>query len=104
MQKTILSPSDFAKTQPFSSILQNKKRESETVCLNIMIILMRTGDEWRDLSFLEYVTERKRDGGFSESERPYFESVKQYCKTPETAAIFCPSWREIYDSSKIDLK
>jgi len=32
--------------------------------MNILVILKRTGDQWRDLSLEEYAKERAKDGGY----------------------------------------
>lgn len=52
-----MNPSNYT-TFPWDSVLQNA--ESETIAQNIMIILKRTGDKWRKLSFEEYQQERKK--------------------------------------------
>lgn len=82
-------PSNYTK-QPMGSVLQ--KSEAETVARNIMVILWRTGDEWRDLSIDEYKEERMKDGGWSAFEEHYFNDVLPYCKSPDTAALFCKGW------------
>jgi len=63
-------PSDFT-VQPWGSVLQ--KSEAETIAANIMVILKRTGDEWRSLTWDEYKTERLKDGSFTEGEKVYFD-------------------------------
>ena len=89
----MLKPSNFT-TKPWGCVFQ--KSEAETIATNIMVILKRTGDEWRELTFEEYKTERLKDGNFSEwKEKNYFEQVYPYCQSPETAATFSPSWAEI---------
>jgi hypothetical protein len=42
----------------------------------------------------EYQAERQKDGGFSESEKLYFDRVISYCKSAEDADRFCSSWRK----------
>ena len=84
-------PSDFTKN-PMDSVA--RKSEAETVARNIMVILKRTGNEWRRLGWEEYKTERLEDGGFSESEWGYFDEVVGYCISPETAVLFSPVWAE----------
>ncbi len=84
-----MKPSDF-KTFPDNSTLRNYK--SEEVALNIMIILARTGDIFRELTWWEYRAERQTDGHFTESEREYFDKVIGYCHFQETAALFSPVW------------
>lgn len=80
---------------PVGSIL--KKSEAETVAKNIMRILQRTGNEWRKLTWEEYVEERKKDAaddvfGFSEKEKFFFDQVVDYCTSPEKAQEFCSDW------------
>lgn len=85
-----MKPSDFIKT-PWSSVAQSS--EAETIAVNIMVILKRTGDKWRDLSWEEYSTERKKDGNFTVLEKKYFDQVIGYCKSADTAKLFSSSWR-----------
>lgn len=87
-----LKPSDFT-FKPFGSVLQ--KSEAETIAANIMVILKRRGNEWNSLSWDEYKEERLKDGEFSEGEKRYFDQVIDYCKSPETAMLFSPKWKEI---------
>lgn len=87
-----MRPSTFAAIKPWDSITQNS--ESETIALNIMKILGRTGDEFRPLSWEEYKEERLKDGSFTESEKRYFDKVKDYCLSNETAKLFCNLWKE----------
>lgn len=83
-------PSNFT-THPYSSVLQNS--ESETVAANIMVILKRTGNKWRKLSWEEYKAERLKEGSFTESEKSYFDSVIDYTISPETAKLFSKQWQ-----------
>lgn len=87
------SPSHFKNTSPMGSVIG--KSEAETVARNIMVILSRTGDVFRPLSWDEYKTERMKDGNFSEKERRYFDQVIGYCKSADTAVLFCPGWAEV---------
>lgn len=86
-----MKPSDFT-IKPTSSVLQ--KSESETIAANIMVILMRTGDTFRTLSWDEYKLERLKDGEFTESEKPFFEKVVDYCGSSIKAQSFSPVWAE----------
>lgn len=90
MSKTVseLTPKNFG--YPWGSIFRNC--ETETIAANVMVILGRTGNTFRDLSWDEYMVERKKDSGFSEIERGYFEKVKPYCMSPEMAMSFSPTW------------
>lgn len=88
----MLKPSDFC-THPWSSVLQNS--ESETVAGNIMCILKRTGNKFRELPWDEYKTERLKDGNFTDGEHCLFDKVIDYCKSPDTAKLFCPDWKEV---------
>lgn len=84
-----MNPSNY-KTYPGSSVLA--KSEYETIAQNIMVILSRTGDKFRPLSWKEYKKERLKDKDFTESEKQYFDKVIDYCKSEDTANLFCPSW------------
>ena len=86
-----MKPSNFMQ-QPVGSNAQ--KSEAETVARNIMVILWRTGDQFRKLSWDEYKAERQKDGNFSEKEHAYFDQVIGYCKSADTAALFSPVWKE----------
>ena len=71
--------------------------ETETIALNIITILKRTGNEWRDLSWDEYKSERLKDGGFTDGEFRYFERAKPYTLSPECAANFGGTWKKIFN-------
>ena len=88
-----MKPSNF-KSDPMGSVLQ--EAESETIARNIMVILARTGDIFRPLSWKEYKTEREKDKDFSSGEKSYFEVVIDYCKSPDTARLFSPVWEQAY--------
>ena len=82
-------PSDFMK-HPFESVL--KQIEPEVIARNIMVILKRTGNEFRELTWEEYKEERLKDGDFSMGEEGLFNQVIEYCKSEATAAIFSKEW------------
>lgn len=84
-----LKPSNFC-SKPYDSVLKNS--ESETVARNIMVILSRLGDEFRLLSWEEYKEQREKDGGFTESEKQYFDRVVGFCVSAESAKAFAPTW------------
>lgn len=84
-----LKPSDFTK-YPWSSVLQNM--QSEVIAHNIMIILNRKGNEFKDLTWEEYKEERIKDGNFSEEEKSYFNNTIPYCKSAQTASLFSKEW------------
>ncbi len=84
-----MKPSNFT-SYPWSSVLQNS--ESETIAQNVMKVLKRTGDEFRPLSWEEYKEERLKDGNFSDREKSIFENVIPYCKSADTAVLFCKTW------------
>jgi len=84
-----MTPSDF-NTHPADSILQ--KSEPETIALNIMIILSRTGNTFRMLSKDEYIIERNKDGGFSEKELPFFDAVVEHTSSLDKAKDFSNYW------------
>lgn len=90
-----MNPSDFTE-YPWSSVLGNS--ESETVACNIMVILKRTGDTWRDLTWDEYEKERKKDGNFSNMEKSYFNKVRPYTISSDSAYKFSPVWAKVKDN------
>jgi len=97
-------PSDFT-IAPWNSVLQ--KSEAETIAANIMVILKRTGNQWRTLTWDEYKEERLKDAKtdrshFTEGEKFYFDLCIPYCLTAETAALFAPDWKKIANGEPID--
>ena len=85
-------PSDFLQ-HPFNSILKDLKYER--AARNVMVILARTSDAWRDLSWEEYVKEHQKDVdelSLILAEKGYFDIVTPFCKTAELAKKFCPTW------------
>ena len=93
-------PSHFL-NHPFESVLY--KTEAETVAMNIMAILARTGDEFRKLTWEEYEAERLRDGKFSHTESWWFNEVLRYCKSADTAKLFSRDWDDQQPKSKVEL-
>ena len=87
-----MNPSNFT-IFPSDSVLRNY--ESEKIAHNIMVILARTGNTFRDLTWWEYRAERQADGHFTESERIYFDRVIGYCHSQETAILFSSVWAEV---------
>ena len=91
-------PSDFAKTYPLDSVLQNA--ECEKVARNIMSILSRTGNAWRTITLEEYEEGRKKDHSMLtqeaiNSEKPYFERVVKYTGSWQAAILFSPAWANL---------
>ena len=60
-----------------------------------MVILGRTGNTWRLLSWDAYESELKKDGNFSMAEKAYYEKVIDYCLTAQTARLFSPAWKDV---------
>lgn len=89
MEVSELKPSVFT-AFPCSSVF--RKCEAEQIAVNIMVILERTGDVFRPLSWKEYKKERMKDGEFTEGEKPYFEQVKEYCGSAYEAINFSTVW------------
>ncbi len=89
-------PSNFKK-HPYNSVMN--KSEAETIAQNIMVILSRTGDEFRPLSWDEYKTERLKDDDFTEREKAYFDKVVPWCSSVELALQFSPTWREQHEET-----
>lgn len=86
-----MKPSNFT-SYPWDSI--TKKAECETVATNIMVILKRTGDYFRELTYDEYKKERLKDGNYSDSEEQYYERVIKYCINENTSKLFCKDWAD----------
>lgn len=87
-----MKPSNFT-SFPWNSVFQNT--ETETVALNIMIVLKRTGDTWRGLTWGEYKREREKDGNFSDREHAWFDRVIEYCQSEATVRLVCRDWKEV---------
>lgn len=94
----IMKPSLFLE-RPWSSI--RGKSEYETVAHNIMAILSRTGDKFRELSWDEYEMERRKDRDFHEMEREYFNEMR-YLENESVKHItnFCAAWKGSYVKEK----
>lgn len=96
MKNELALPSNYC-SQPMGSIEQ--KSETEVIARNIMVMLKRTGDVFREFTFEEYKKIRLEDDAIDwhvDGEKPYFEVAINYCKSPETANKFCTNWyREI---------
>lgn len=89
-----MKPSDFT-SYPWDCVLNvAHKAENEMIAQNIMIILKRTGNEFRPLTWDEYKTERLKDKGFSDIEKGYFDAVIEWCKNSDTAQLFSKSWKK----------
>ncbi len=93
-----MSPSKIKGIFPIDSITQNN--ESEVVAKNIMIILARTGDTFRELSIEEYKKERNLDYELNSSaqtvglkEISVFDKVKDVANSIENASRFCKDWK-----------
>lgn len=87
-------PSNYC-SQPMGSIEQ--KSEVETIACNIMRMLKRTGDTFREFTFEEYEKIRLADGAIDwhvKNEKHYFEVAITYCESPEKADEFCSNWYE----------
>jgi hypothetical protein len=83
-----LKPSHFCEF-PWDSAVQDC--DSEVIAVNCMKIMRRLGDNW-GLTWTEYSKERRKDGGFSDSEKYHFDRVKQYVKDGASARTFSKVW------------
>jgi len=92
-----LSPSDFYPIDAYNCVL--KKREFEIIARNIMVILARTGDKFRKLSWNEYESERKKDKNFTDREEYFFDMVIDYCSSSDKAMTFCENWENILEKT-----
>lgn len=93
-----IKPSYFADIIPMSCIF--RKAEHEIIAQNIMTILSRTGNEFRDLSWEEYKQERLKDGNFSEREKIFFDEVIEYCSSSDKAETFSKNWNLKHNAKK----
>ncbi len=89
-----MTPADFT-NMPINSILQNYK--AEEVARKIMFILKRTGNTWRPLPWFEYLSAREQAGKTLSAleeiaERKLFDSVIDYCTSPQKARLFSHAW------------
>jgi hypothetical protein len=95
-------PSAVCKEFPWGSVKQNC--EDEVIACNIVKMLARTGDTWRQITEEEYAAERQKDMAksknpngivhFSEIEIAHFREVLPYTVSAEAAASFCPAWKK----------
>lgn len=99
-----MQPSDFC-TYPWSCVFMNAERE--IVALNIMKILRRTGDQWREISWDEYLSERQKDGGgntgnMRHTEKECFADVQPYTISAQSARLFSPTWADVFSGTKTE--
>jgi hypothetical protein len=85
-----MTPQDICTIHPFDSVLQSN--ECETVARNILVILARTGNVFRLLTWDEYKAQRLIDGHFTEREKLFFHKVVLHCATVENARLFSRYW------------
>jgi len=85
----MLKPNSFTK-HPFDSVSQSYN--SEVIARNIMIILSKTGNEWRRLTYQEYKCYRLKEGNWTPAESLYFEEVLPHTTSPGEAINFCKTW------------
>lgn len=85
------NPSDFT-NDPYGCVF--RKAEHERIAQNIMVILERTGNNFRELSYKEYEIERLKDGNYSDYEKRFFDDVIKYCSSAEKAKTFSKQWSE----------
>ena len=95
MAKKRVNPKDFC-DHPYGSVLGES--EAETVAQNIIVMLERTGNIWRPLSWEEYITERRKDNPNIDdwelaNEKRRFYKVIKYCSSAEEAKKFSLSWK-----------
>jgi hypothetical protein len=91
-----MKPSLFT-AQPFDSTLQNS--ESETIARNIMVILVRTGDTFRELTWEEYKAERLKEPkpNFDDREKFWFEQVRYLALGEKKPLLnFSRTWKDAY--------
>jgi hypothetical protein len=86
-----LKPSDFV-MRPWDSVPQNT--ETEIVARNIMVISMRLGDEWGNVTRDQYIAERTKDGNYSEREGDILDGLYPQLNDVIGAIAFSPTWRD----------
>ena len=91
-------PRDISGVYPWSSVL--RKAEYEIVAQNIMKILSRTGNVFRELSFDEYKLERAKDCKLGNFEKEAFDIVVGYTISAYNARMFCHGWKEVIDGKE----
>lgn len=94
-----MNPSHLKNVFGHDSVFQ--KMEAEIIANNIILILSRTGDVWRKLTFDEYKQERLKDNNFGVFEEKYFNQVIDYCISPDTAKLFSPDWRVVVEKHQL---
>jgi hypothetical protein len=57
-----------------------------------MVILIKTGNEFGEISYSTYKEFRLMDGNFSEAEYKHFEKIKVFCFSESNAKKFSPAW------------
>jgi hypothetical protein len=92
-----MKPSFFT-AHPLDSIAQDGR--AEKIARNIMVILKRTGDEFRQLRWTAYKTERIKDGNFTMLEKELFEKVSYLAEGKERdITTFSPVWKQAWQRS-----
>jgi len=87
-----ITPSHYLQ-RPVGSVSQNG--DTETIARNIMAILSREGNQFRELSFDEYKLSRIQDGATEfavSAEKPHFDIAAPYCISAQRANDFCEGW------------
>ena len=98
-----MTPSLFENVRPWSSTLG--KMEYEVVAHNIMRILSRTGNAFREITWKEYKLEREKDSAannhttdFIIFEKPYFEKAEYLSRGDrDELRYFSRTYAEIID-------
>lgn len=87
----LATPADYI-SYPWGSILNST--EHEMIARDIMVILYKTGNVFREISFDEYKKEKTKitKNIINASEESRFMQVVNFCKNPYMANSFCKNW------------
>ncbi len=103
MKKELL-PSDFMSVHPWSSVLA--KSENESLACSIMATRNWKGNYWAgnftELTYKDYIDYRTSIGATNNASVEQFDKVHVYCKFPDTAALFSPTWKKMVDDFEME--
>lgn len=95
-QKKEIKPSDLMNEHPWNSVLQNS--ENESMACSLLKTMNKNGNEWVQPTYQQYLDYKKETGGGPGGEDQY-DKIIDYLKSPDTAALFSPKWKEIINHS-----
>lgn len=86
-----MNPSNFT-TTPVNSILGKRHFAYDITARNIMKILERTGNQWRQLSWQEYKAEMNKDNNRVDGTRPIFDDIAGMLSDEVGTRCYCCCW------------